>query len=1042
MKRQLLHTLYFIALKVFFVNVLIVHAPEVFPQQPWENPVVFQINTEKARSSFRSTIFPTESGGLQNDNVNEILLNGSWKFYFASSLAELPADFYSNKFDYSSWNEIDVPGNWQLQGNYDVPVFSNITYLFKPDPPKIPEHDNPIGVYKRKFYIPDNWLTNEIFIYFGGVQSAMLLWINGEKVGYHEDGMLPAEFRITDYLKKGENSVTVQVFKWSDGSYLEDQDFWRLSGIFRDVYLYTTPKVRIRDYSFHSEIDSDHEDAKLCFKFNVLNHHKNKVSKLTVRVKLKDAATKLVFTEDLNIATLKAETEIVASGNRIVSNPQKWSAEIPYLYKAEIELISQGKVIQRIKQNVGFRKVEIKDGIFLLNGKAIKIKGINRHDFNMTTGRYVTRDEMIQDILLMKQNNFNAVRTSHYPNNPEWYDLCDQYGLYVMNEANIESHGLWVKGYYIGEKPEWKNAIVSRCVNMVERDKNHPSVIFWSLGNESGTGSNFDSAYHAVKRIDPEKRPVHYESQNPAYARVLSGYDIISSMYPSLELIVNQHNEDQKRPMIICEYAHSMGNGTGNFRKYWDLFYKYPRLQGGFIWDWIDQGIRIKDQNGTEKWGVVNYIDDGNTNDGLLNPDRTQQPELNEVKKVLQNYNVEAIDPFKGLFSVSNSSYFENSENVKLCWSVLKNGVSMDSGCINNLLIEPQRNQPVQIAYNHKFDTESEYHINFSFRLKTPAKWALADDFEVAREQISVFGDTNFHLNQIESKESGEIKTQETQDLLQIGNKQFMVSIDKRNGLIKSIESESNRIISDGIMPCFWRVPTDNDEGGKTNSYAHRWRTEKINEYTIRHISTDVITISANEVVIRSENEVCFSNSSIIQQTEYTIKGNKQIIINTNFFCSASTPPLARIGYIMSLPVHYNQVEWYGRGPFENYEDRKESAFVGKYNSTVSDMHFPYIMPQENGNRTDTRWLKIKSSDNEFMISGLPLFSFTVHDYSPVELNNSKGGIPINRGAKTWVNIDLKQMGLGGDDSWSPRVHNEYLLNRGIYNFSFSLKIK
>lgn len=1042
MKLQLKHNTHFKALKILIICVLVSHSFSSYSQNPWEDPAVFQINAEKPHASFKSEILLTDNSNPQSGITSEMSLNGKWKFYFSKSPNELPAEFYTERYDYSLWNEIDVPGNWQLQGNYDIPEFSNINYIFKPDPPRIPEQNNPIGVYKRKFYMPDNWLTNEVFIYFGGVQSAMLLWINGEKVGYNEDGMLPAEFRVTDYIKKGENSVTVQVFKWSDGSYLEDQDFWRLSGIFRDVYLFTTPKVRIRDYSFYSEIDSDYKDAKFSFKFKIQNHNKDNVSKLLVRVKLSDTANKLVFTEDMSISKLKAESETTASGIRLLDNPKKWSAENPYLYNAEIELISKGKVIQRTKQNVGFRKIEIKDGIFLLNGKAIKIKGINRHDFNMRTGRYVTRDEMIQDIILMKQSNFNAVRTSHYPNNPEWYDLCDQYGLYVMNEANVESHGLWVKGYYVGEKPEWKDAIVSRCVNMVERDKNHPSVIFWSLGNESGTGPNFDSAYNAVKRIDPEKRPAHYESQNPAYARVLSGYDIISSMYPSLELIVNQHNEDKNRPMIICEYAHSMGNGTGNFRKYWDLFYKYPRLQGGFIWDWIDQGIRIKDQNGTEKWGVVNYIDDGNTNDGLLNPDRTPQPELNEVKKVLQNYNVEAIDPFRGLFSVSNGSYFENSENIKLCWSVLRNGVSVDSGCISNLIIEPQKKQLVQIAYNRKFDAESEYFVNFSFRLKTPTPWALTENFEIAREQIPIFGDNNFHINQIESKESGEIKAQETQDLLQIGNKQFMVTIDKKNGLIKFIESDSNLIISDGIIPYFWRVPTDNDEGGKTNSYAHRWRTEKTNKYEIKQISTDVTKISGNEVLVRSKNEINFTNSSIIQQTEFTIKGNKQIIVNTIFYCSTNTPPLARIGYMLSLPVHYNQVEWYGRGPFENYEDRKESAFVGEYNSTVSDMHFPYIMTQENGNRTDTRWLKIKSSDNEFMISGLPLFSFTVHDYSPVELNDSKSGKPINRGAKTWVNIDLKQMGLGGDDSWSPRVHNEYLLNRRIYNFSYSLNIK
>jgi len=1032
---------YYSRFRLYFTLICLLTSSLTFSQNDWENLGVYEINTEKAHSSFKLASLP-KSGKAQKESPVQISLNGKWNFLYFKTITDVPVNFYKDNFNSTNWQLIDVPGNWQLQGKFDAPVFSGKKYLFEMDPPYIPHDNNPVGIYKTTFTIPADWNDNEIFIHFGGVQSAMYLWVNGKKIGYHEDGMLPAEFSISDYLKKGKNTLFVQVLKWSDGSYLEDQDFWRFSGIFRDVVLFSTPKVRIRDYSFYSEIDSEYRDANLNFNFKVFNHAKGVAQGLMIRVNLKNADNQIIFTNELPVSNINQGNELLITGSQWIINPLKWSAEIPNLYNADIELIQNSTTIQRFKQAIGFRKVEIKNGLFLINGKAIKIKGVNRHDFNMNTGRYVTRKDMIDDVLLMKQNNINAVRTSHYPNNPEWYDICDEYGLYVMNEANIESHDLWVAQYYIGERPEWREAIVSRCVNMVERDKNHPSVISWSLANESGTGSNFDSAYAAIKKIDPEKRPVHYESQNPAYAKILSKYDIISSMYPSLNYIVEQYNEDKDRPMIICEYAHSMGNGTGNFRKYWDLFYQYPRLQGGFIWDWIDQGIKIKDKSGNELWGVINYTDKGNSNDGLLNPDRSLQPEMHEVKKVLQNYHVKPIDAYKGLFTISNSNYFETSDNIKLHWRILKEGIPVDSGYINNLALEPQSCTPIKITYKHIFNREFEYFLNFSFQLKNSTKWVDTPNFEIAGEQIPLLGNTltQKHINTESLSEPITIK--ETNDVVRIAQKSFTVSINKKNGLINSITSNDRKVILDPVQPCFWRVPTDNDEGGDNESYAYQWKSAKLNDYSIQPTSFELVNISANEVMVRVMNHLKFGKTTIKQYSEYIINGNKQIKVNASFYSDANTPPLPRVGFITSLPLEFDDIEWYGRGPFESYEDRKESAFVGRYTSTVKEQYFPYIMPQENGNRTDTRWLKVFSRKDEITVLGAPLFNFTIHDYSPSELYDAKNTTILRQGNKIWLNIDLKQMGLGGDDSWTPRVHNEFLLKEKTYQLSFVIQLK
>lgn len=1021
-------------LVIFYVGVVSAQVND------WENLAVTQINAEKAHATY----VPFETLSWNNNTLEKSslvqFLNGTWKFAYFKNPSLIPSDIHSTKKNNSKWDDIQVPSNWQLQGDgkYDPPVFTNIKYPFEPNPPYVPKEYNPVGVYKKSFIVPADWDEQQVFIHFGGVQSAMYLWVNGRKVGYHEDGMLPAEFNITNYIKKGNNELTVQVFNWSDGSYLEDQDFWRLSGIYRDVYIFTTPNVRMRDFSVLPELDEDYKDAELHVAVAIENVREKKNEPYFVRVTLRDAMDNPIMTLKSENFTVQKSVERTISLKGNVTNPLKWTAETPNLYKVGIELVAaNGKAVQAFVVHTGFRKIEIKDGLFLVNGQAIKIKGVNRHEFDMHNGRTITSESMIEDILLMKRHNINAVRTSHYPNHPEWYNLCDEYGLYVVDEANVESHGLWANGYYVGEKSEWKQAIVERNVNMVLRDKNHPSIVYWSMGNESGWGANFDAAYEEMKKTDPQKRPVHYESQNPTYAKVLSRYDIISQMYLSLKDIVRLFNEDETRPFIICEYAHSMGNSLGNFNKYWDLYYKYPRLQGGFTWDWVDQGLRSKDKNGNEYWNIINYSDGANVNDGLVTPDRRVQPELNELKKIHQNFTVNEIDAITGLISVENRNYFVSTGHVMLNWELIEDGVVVHKGSIDDLQILPQSQKLIQLSYpKNLIKKGKEYFLNVYFVLKQATPWA-DKGYEVAKEQIRLNLPTHIHTIGDVLSQTGNLTVSDNKTDLTIKGPDFSVSFNKKQGSLVSYIKKKRAMFTDPLLPNFWRVPTDNDEGGGNNSFASRWREAGLDRYTIENNKFTVINQQPNEVKISVVNKLIFKTGSILQTTEYTVMSDGSIRVDNNFQVDEQLPPLARVGMTTSLPKDFNNLEWYGRGSFESYEDRKDAAFVGLWKGKVEDQYFDYVMPQENGNKTDTRWVKVMAENSSICFRGIPPINFNIQNYADTALNNSKISHKLQRGDKTYVHIDHKQMGLGGDDSWSPRVHQEYVLNGSEYSLSF-----
>jgi beta-galactosidase len=612
-----------------------------------------------------------------------------------------------------------------------------------------------------------------------------------------------------------------------------------------------------------------------------------------------------------------------------------------------------------------------------------------------------------------------------------------------MDEANVESHGLWEKGYYVGERDEWKKMIVERNSNMVKRDKNHPSIIFWSMGNESGWGVNFDHAYKAIKEADPEKRPVHYESKNPAYAHTLNRYDIISDMYSSMKHLEDYYNWDSERPIIICEYAHTMGNSLGNFRKYWNLYNEFERFQGGFTWDWIDQALRSKDKNGREYWNIINYSDGSNTNDGLLNPDRTPQPEMEELTKVYQYFNVKDIDINTGIISISNENYFSDASDIYMKWEIIENGKKIESGRIDELNIKPQESQLMEIKFNRSAITQgNEYFMNFSFHLKENKLWADAE-FIVAKEQLD-FGLSHFVKERTAVETMSHLHIDSRNNILTLSGDGFTATFDKKKGALSQLIYNNQIVLTEPLLPYLWRVPTDNDEGGGKNSYADRWRQAGLDKIKIEPLSIEYLQINNYQVKVIVKNSVKTTTNEIIYEGHYTVSSDGRITVDNWFSVPSNIPPLARVGLRTALPSDFNEIEWYGRGPHESYDDRKESAFIGIYKGNVEEQHFSHVMPQENGNKTDVRWVRVISGNNAVKFMGLPLINFNIQNYSSESLNDSKpsGNNPSDdpvRGEKTWLNIDFKQSGVGGDNSWQPRTHREYLLNNPDYYYSFSI---
>ncbi len=1006
----------------------------------WENPKITGENKEPGHSTLLP--YPDVETALKEAPAASPFyksLNGKWKFYWVSKPADRPLNFYKANFDTKDWADIAVPGCWQLQG-YDVPIYINAGYPFPKNPPYIDHSFNPVGSYRTTFTLPAGWKGREVFIHFDGVMSAFYLWINGRKVGYSEDSMTPAEFNITKYLRSGENILAAQVFRWCDGSYLEDQDAWRYSGIYRDVYLFSAPALHIRDFFAQSDFDENYANAALKVTVNAVNFSNGKIKGATVEAKLLDYQTQQVvsnFSATLR-GPLKPGEEKQVELRANIKNPKKWSAEMPNLYILVISLKdSAGKIIETERCNFGFRKVEIKNGQLLVNGKAIYIKGVNRHEHDPNSGRAISLWRMEQDIRMLKRNNINAVRTSHYPDDPKWYDLCDRYGIYLVDEANIESHGMGHHENPIANDPNWKHAHLERVIRMVERDKNHPSIIIWSLGNEAGDGSNFEAASTWVHLKDTT-RPVQYEP-----AREKPYTDIVCPMYPSLDFLKRYGQKEQTRPLIMCEYAHAMGNSVGNFQDYRNVIETNKYLQGGFIWDWVDQGLRKTDLNGRVFWayggdfGEKIKEDRGNfCINGLVLPDRKPNPHLLEVKKVYQSVRIEPADLENGIFLIHNKYDFRNLDFLDISFEVSENGRVLERGTVPSLSLAAGENTQLQISYRKPLPKPgSEYYIKVIFSLADDTIWAKKD-FVIAWEQFRL----PFYAEPeaVDVSSIPDVALAQTDEMVLAAGVDFLVTIGKKTGAIESFKFRGTELIAKGPVPNFWRAPTDNDIGFDMPRIMGIWKNagkdRRVDSVSAEQVNEKIVRVIAKSTIPVGEGAS--------YETIYTIYGNADVEIDNSIELKAlGLPQLPRFGMQMEMSKDFNTVRWFGRGPQESYWDRFTGTAVGLYRGSTDRQWHPYIRPQETGNKTDVRWAAFTDSKNEgLLVKGSPLLYVSCWPFTIDDLENAKhpNELPIRNNIT--INIDYKQMGVGGINSWGAWPLPKYMLPPQQYNYKFILR--
>jgi len=1033
------------ALLLMFSTVLVM-GQETAPD--WENPAVFRINNEAAHATLMPFTSIEQARTLERaQSPYYRSLNGKWKFRWSKDPQSRPADFYKPEYSIADWDDISVPSNWQMEG-YDIPIYTNVTYPFKKDPPRVmgtpPEHfttfktRNPIGSYRTVFTIPAEWKEREVFLVFDGVESAFYLWINGQKVGYSEDSRTPAEFRITPYLQKGENILAAEVYRFSDGSYLEDQDFWRMSGIFRDVYLYSTPAVHIRDFFVKTELDNQYRDAELKVTANIINYSQSTfpLPKLNGILLDKDGKEIVRLNSDSKPMQIEAGKEMAVEMTAAVKNPLKWTAETPHLYKL---VLSTEK--EAVSCNVGFRKVEIKDGVLLVNGQYVYLKGVNRHEHDPETGHTISRESMIRDICLMKQNNINAVRTCHYPNIPMWYELCDQYGLYVIDEANIESHGLMNYSNLfdsLGNKPEWKAAHLDRTIRMVERDKNHPSIIIWSLGNEAGDGVNFEATSRWIHQRD-SSRPVQYE---PAHERPHT--DIVCPMYARIHQIEAYAKRDNiYRPLILCEYSHAMGNSCGNLADYWVVIEKYRALQGGFIWDWVDQGIKKVDPaSGKTFWAYGGDFgdqpNDGNfCCNGLIQPDRKPNPHLHEAKKVYQNIAVHPVDLAKGLVEVQNKYVFTNLKDLfEADWELTENGSAIGHGSLGVLNIEPGRQKTITVPIGeHAWNPACEYHLMISFRLAKDQRWAPAG-YRLAWEQFLLKERVQPAVLPAPEPQKPGLTVEETDEVIRISGQSFAVGFSKSTGALASYKLNEQEWIVEPLVPNFWRPPTDNDNGNRMPRRLGVWKTAAQQP---KVDSAEVSKTDDGQVEVRFALTLKAGQSKLALR--YRVYPGGQILVENRFTPGDKLPELPRFGMQMKIRRQFDTLRWYGRGPHESYWDRLAGAAVGLYEEKVTQPQHLYIRPQEYGNKTDVRWMTLTDAGGSgIKVTALPLLYVGAWPWSMEDIEKARHPVELPERDFITVNIDYKQMGVGGDDSWGAQTHPEYTLPAKQYEYSFLIE--
>ena len=1027
------------------------------PAPAWEDPATNAMNREEARATLRSYATRERARAGDPEVSSRVLsLNGPWSFAYAPRAAEAPDAFYEGPLDASEWETIPVPAHWELEG-YGTPIYINIRYPFSPvAPPRVPEAGNAVGSYRRTFTLPEGWTDRQVTLHFGGVSAAFFVWVNGEKVGYSEDSRLPAEFDVTSHLRAGENTVAVQVLRWSDGSYLEDQDHWRLSGLHREVYLEARPRAHVADLAVRTDLDAQYEDAELQLRPELANHTGGALDGWRVTAQLYDPDSQAVFPEPLSVPARAITQERYPQRGTVdfpllsatVEDPLKWTAETPHLYRLVVTLRdSTGAVVEATGTDVGFREVEIVDGQFRVNGEPVHLRGVNRHDHDQHDGKVVTREDMVEDIETMKRFNVNAARSAHYPNHPEWYRLADRYGLYVIDEANLETHQL---GGALSNDPAWASAFLERAVRMVERDKNHPSIVMWSLGNEAGSGPNHAAMAEWIHYADPT-RPVHYEgAQNyvtaagdttdPPYV------DVLSRMYATPEQLRTLAAEDPSgRPVMLCEYAHSMGNSTGNLREYWDVIRSQERAFGAFIWDWIDQGLVKTAPDGEEYWAYGgdfgDHPNDGNFNiNGVVFPDRRPQPALWEVKKVYQPVGIEAADARAGAFRLTNRFSFTNLSEYELTWTLRENGAAVQEGTLDPVDLAPGATTTVTVPVEEPSPAPgAEYHLTLRVRLDEATRWAEAGH-TVARGQIE--GPFDAPAREAPSLDAlADVTLEAGDERITVEGDGFSVAVGRASGALASMVVGGEELIVRPLTPNYWRAETDNDRAGGNGMapLLAAWE-DAGEERTVTDVSAERLAPQA--VRVRVEGTLPVGRS--VYEQSYVVYGNGDVHVEHTVTRRGETPPsLPRVGLQMAVPDAYDTVTWFGRGPHENYWDRKTGAAVGRYSQPLADFVVDYVRPQENANRSDTRWVALTREDGRGLLAVADsLLSVSAWPYSQEDLAEATHTHELPDRAFTTVNLDYRQMGLGGNNTWTEKARPmpQYRLSKSSYTYGFTLR--
>ena len=1002
----------------------------------WKNPEINAVNRAPMHTNYFAYSSSEEAAKADKENSSNFMtLNGIWKFNWVKNADARPTDFYRTDYNDKGWGQMKVPGVWEMNG-YGDPIYVNVGYAwrsqYKNNPPYVPIENNHVGSYRKEIIIPAEWSGKEIFAHFGSVTSNMYLWVNGKYVGYSEDSKLEAEFNLTKYLKPGKNLIAFQVFRWCDGTYLEDQDFFRYSGVGRNCYLYSRNKKYIQDIRVTPDLDSNYTNGTLNVALNLNGSG-------TVELNLTDPAGKSVATAQVNG---NGQKSVVMD----VSNPEKWTAETPNLYTLTATLKNGSNTLEVIPVKVGFRKIELKGGQILVNGQPVLFKGADRHEMDPDGGYVVSRERMLQDILRMKQLNINAVRTCHYPDDNLWYDLCDQYGIYVVAEANIESHGMGYGKETLAKNPSYKKAHMERNQRNVQRGYNHPSIIFWSLGNEAGYGPNFEQCYTWIKNED-KTRAVQYEQ-----AGTNEFTDIFCPVYYDYDACKKDSEGNIDKPLIQCEYAHAMGNSQGGFKEYWDLIRKYPKYQGGFIWDFVDQSNHWKNKDGIDIYGYggdFNKYDasDNNFNDnGLISPDRRPNPHAHEVGYFYQSIWTTPGDLSKGEIKVYNENFFRDLSAYYMEWQLLANGEVMQTGVVQDLNVAPQQTATLKLNLNtEKICPCKELLLNVTYKLKA-AETLMPAGSTVAYDQLTIRPYTAKALELKNQKASNldivvPVIKDNDHNYLIVEGENFIIEFNKHNGYLSRYEADGMQLLNPGaqLTPNFWRAPTDNDYGaGLQHRYAV-WKNPGLKLTSLKQ------SIENEQAIVQAEYEMKAVKGKLFLTYVINNEGAVKVTQKMEAGKEEKVSDMFRFGMQMQMPENFNEVEYYGRGPVENYADRNHSTLIGKYRQTVAEQFYPYIRPQETGTKTDLRWWRVLNiSGNGLQFVGDAPFSASALNYSIESLDDGvqkdqRHSPEVAKAPFTNLCIDKVQMGLGCVNSWGTLPLEKYRVPYQDYEFSFIL---